>query len=214
MNDKRIEINVSVPDGCKIVAGWMSFGIIPATSPVPEFASGEMTNWVSQRISGDNPSDPQYRLATLLKYRSYHGQVEYMPSKRLVINAILTDPSYQRMGIADELLKRAVEYDGSTDAIWVQTLPEYEGLFRRNEFHVVMFFGVDLNYFDWEQDPAREFGIQKWSQMKKEAGTVWQQESMPAEASSDEESMPAEASSGEEWMRGRDPQTLRYIGSK
>lgn len=172
MDDNRIEFRLAVTRNAGLIVGWMSFGIIPPTGPVPEFAFNEMTSWAAQRLLRGTMSDFRYRLAAQLEDRSRHGQSQNMHRERLVINTIVTDPDYRRLGVATKLLKVAVDRAQSTDwAIWAQTAAVYEGLFWRNGFHEVGAFGLDLNEFKPPEEVAmgihgRQLGIQTWRQMK------------------------------------------------
>lgn len=172
MDDNNIDFRLAVTRDSALIVGWMSFGIIPATGPVPQFAFNEMTSWATQRFLRGNTSDHRYRLAALLEHRSRHDQLQHTLSHRLVINTIVTDPDYRRLGVAGELLRCAVDRARNTDwAIWAQTPVVYEGLFWQNGFHAVGAFGLDLNAFKPPEEVAmgirgRQLGIQTWRQMK------------------------------------------------
>ena len=172
MDDNSIEFRLAETRDSQLVVGWMSFGIIPATGPVPQFAFNEMTCWVARRLLRGNMSDHRYRLAAQLDDRSRHGQIQHTLSRRLVINTIVTDPHHRRLGVAKELLRCVVDCAQSADlAIWAQTPTVYEGLFWQNGFHAVGAFGLDLNAFKSPEDVAtgihgRQLGIQTWRQMK------------------------------------------------
>lgn len=172
MDDNSVEFRLAETRDSKLVVGWMSFGIIPATGPVPQLAFNEMTSWAAQRLLRDNTSDYRYRLAAQLEDRSRHGQLQHTLSHRLVINTIVTDPDYRRLGVAKGLLRCAVDHAQSVDwAIWAQTPAVYEGLFWQNGFHAVGAFGLDLNAFKSPEEVAmgvhgRQLGIQTWRQMK------------------------------------------------
>ena len=172
MNDDRIEFKLAVDQDSGSIVGWMSFGIIPAEGTVPEFASTEMTTWAAQKLRCGDAGDPRQLLAAQLEERSRDGQVIHMPSNRLVINTIVTDPEYRRRGGAGRLLKCAVEHARSVvSPIWAQTPSVYEGLFWRYGFHAVGNFGLDLNEFQPPGEVAvgmdgRQLGVQTWRQMK------------------------------------------------
>lgn len=172
MDDNQIEFRLAVTRTTGLIVGWMSFGIIPAAGAVPQFAFNEMTSWAAQRLLRGNTSDRRYCLAAQLEDQSRRGQIQHMPSHRLVINTIVTDPDYRRLGVAGELLRFAVGRAKSTDwGIWAQTPSIYEGLFWRNGFHEVGAFGLDLNAFKPPEEVAKgihgiQLGIQTWRQMK------------------------------------------------
>lgn len=172
IDDDAIQFRLAVARHTRRLAGWMSFGVIPALGRVPEFAFNEMTSWAAQKLIHSYASDYRYPLAAQLEDRSRHGQSLHMLRHRLVINTIVTDPEYRRLGVAGKLLRCAVDRARSTDwAIWVQTPTVYEGLFWRNGFHDVGTFGLDLNAFKPPEEVAmgvhgRQLGIQTWRQMK------------------------------------------------
>lgn len=172
MDDSKIQFRLALTRDAGLIVGWMSFGIIPATGTVPQFAFNEMTSWAAQRLLRGNINDPRYRLAAQLHDRSRHGQVQHTPSNRLVINTIVTDPLYRRLGVAGKLLRYAVDHARSNDwPIWAQTPTVYEGLFWRNGFYDVGAFGLDLNVFKPPEETAmgihgRQLGVQTWRQMK------------------------------------------------
>lgn len=172
MDDNSIEFRLAVNQDSGLIVGWISFGIIPATGRVPQFAFNELTSWATQRLLRGNASDHRYRLAAQLEDRSFQGQSQYMLGHRLVVNTIVTDPDYRRLGVAGELLRFAVDRARSSDwAIWAQTPAVYVGLFWRNGFHEVGVFGLDLNAYKPPEEAAmgihgRQLGIQTWRQMK------------------------------------------------
>ena len=172
MDDNRIEFRLAVIRSTGLIVAWMSFGIIPAAGEVPQLAFNEMTSWAAQRLLRGNPSDRRYRLASQLEERSRHGQIRHMPSYRLVINTIITDPDYRRLGVAAKLLRFAVDRAQSADwGIWAQTPSIYEGMFWRNGFYEVGAFGLDLNAYKPPEEIVKgihgiQLGIQTWRQMK------------------------------------------------
>ncbi|KAL9138498.1 MAG: hypothetical protein Q9175_000286 [Cornicularia normoerica] len=172
MDDNKIEFRLAVTQDLGLIVGWMSFGIVPETGPAPQFAFNEMTSWATQRLLRGNKSDHRFRLAAELEDRSRNGQSQYMLSHRLVINTIVTDPDYRRLGVAGKLLRFAVDRAQSTDwGIWAQTPAVYVGLFWRNGFHEAGAFGLDLNAFKPLEEVAKgihgkQLGIQTWRQMK------------------------------------------------
>lgn len=172
MDDEKIDFRLAVTQDIGLIVGWMSFGTIPATGLVPQFAFNEMTSWAAQRLLRGNMSDHRYCLAARLEDQSRNGQSQHMPRHRLVINTIVTDPEYRRLGVAGKLLRFVVHHAQSIDwAIWAQMPSVYEGLFWRNGFHEVGAFGLDLNAFKSPEEVAmgihgRQLGIQTWRQMK------------------------------------------------
>lgn len=172
MDDSSIDFRLAVTRDSGLIIGWISLGIIPATGPVPQFAFNELTSWATQRLLRGNPSYPRYRLAAQLEDRSSHGQRQHLLGHRLVINTIVTDEAYRRMGVAGRLLGFAVDRARNSDwAIWAQTPAVYVGLFWRNGFHEVGAFGLDLNAYKPPEEVAmgfrgRQLGIQTWKQMK------------------------------------------------
>lgn len=169
MDDDKIEFRLAVTRNAGLIIGWMSFGIIPPAGPVPQFAFNEVTGWAAQRLLGGNMSDYRCRLAAQLQDRSRDGQSRHLLRQRLVINTIVTDPDYRRLGVAGKLLRFAVDRARSPDwAVWAQTPSVYEGLFWRNGFHEVGAFGLDLNDYKPPEEVAMggQLGIQTWRQMK------------------------------------------------
>ena len=96
-----------------------------------------------------NMSDHRYRPAAQMEDQSRHGQSQHMLRHRLVINTMVIDLKYRRLGVAGNILRFAVDHAQSTDwGIWIQTPAAYEGLFWRNGFHEVRAFGPHLNAFE------------------------------------------------------------------
>lgn len=172
MDDNSIEFRLAVIRSTGLIVGWISYGIIPAAGDVPQLAFNEMTSWAAQRLLRGNTSDRRYLLASQLEERSRRGQIRHMPSYRIVINTIITDPDYRRLGVAGKLLRFVVDRGQSADwGIWAQTPSIYEGLFWRNGFHEVGAFGLDLNDYKPPEEIAKgirgiQLGIQTWRQMK------------------------------------------------
>ena len=172
MDDNKIEFRLAVTKDSERIVGWMSFGVVHETGPVPEYAFNEMTSWAAQRLLRGNKSDPRFRLAAELEDRSLYGQSQHMHNDRIVINTIVTDPDYRRLGVAEKLLKSVVERARSIDCgIWAQIPAVYVGLFWRNGFHEVGAFGLDLNVFKSPEEVAKgihgiQSGYQTWRQMK------------------------------------------------
>ena len=165
MNDDKIQFKLAVDRNTRLILGWMSFGIIPSTGPVPpELASNEVTSWAAQKSRGSNRSC--YRLAAQLEERSRNGQSQNLPKQRLVINTIVTEPKYKCSGVAGKLLRFAVDYARASDwTIWAQTPSAFGGLFRRNGFYHVADFDLDLNDYKPPGD-ERLLGIETWAQFK------------------------------------------------
>lgn len=172
MDDNQIDFRLAVTRDTGLLAGWISFGIIPAKRPVPQYAFNEMTSWAAHKLLGGNMMDHRCRLAVELENKSRKGQSLHMSSHRLVINTIVTDPKYRRLAIAGMLLRFAVDRAKSVDCgIWAQTPSVYVGLFWQNGFHEVGTFGLDLNAFKPPEEVAmgiqgKQLGIQTWRQMK------------------------------------------------
>lgn len=121
MDNNRIDFRLAVTQDSGLVLGWMSYGIIPATGPVPQFAYNEMTSWAAQILLRGSMNGRGYRLAVELEDRSRQGQGLHMPRHRFVINTIVTYPNYRRLGIATKLSRFAVDRVQSTDwGIWVR----------------------------------------------------------------------------------------------
>ena len=172
IDDSNIDFRIAVTRTTGLIVGWMSFGVIPAAGEVPQFAFNEMTSWAAQRLLHGTTGDRRYRLAAQLRERSRDGQLRHMSSYRLVINTIVTDPDYRRLGVAGKLLRFAVTRAQSADwGIWAQTPSIYGGLFWQHGFYEVGAFGLDLNAYKPPEEIAKgihglQLGIQTWRQMK------------------------------------------------
>lgn len=172
MDNPRIDFRLAVTRDSGLIIGWISFGTIPASGPVPAFAFNELTSWATQRLLRGNTADNRYRLAAELEHQSRHGQNQHMPRYMLVINTIIVGPEYRRLGVAGRLLRFVVDRAQGTDwAIWAQTPAVYVELFWRAGFLEVGTFGLDLNAFKPPEEIAKgihgkQLGTQTWSQMK------------------------------------------------
>ena len=172
LDNDQVEFRLAVTRDTEVKVGWISFGIIPATGLGPEFAFNEMTSWATQKLFGGNETDRRCRLAVQLRDRSREGQTRHMPSHRLVINTIVVNPEYRRLGVAGKLLSSIVDLAKSVDwGIWAQTPNAYVGLFWQNLFHEVDVLALDLNDFKPPEEVAMgihgiQLGVQTWRQMK------------------------------------------------
>ena len=137
-----------------------------------EESAKEKTERLNQRKVGQG-------LALTIQARATEAQAYLVPSRRLVINALVVHPSYQGRGVASALLKRITEMvDMDQRAIWIQA-PEdpavaqgllKAGLFRRAGFTCAGELNLDLDCFaspKGEHDKGKvvQFGTYKWNYM-------------------------------------------------
>lgn len=186
-----MEFKVAVIQDLGLIVGWMSFGVViipPGVNSVPQLTFSEWTSLAAQRLlllqdyNVANNDNPRFLLATELLSLSHQGQYKHLPSNRLVINTIVTDPAYRRRGVAGQLLKSALEHARSssldpTPSLWAQTPTVYEGLFWQHGFFGVAAFGIDLDQFKTPEEAAMgtqgtKLGLRTWRQMKLEFKAV------------------------------------------
>lgn len=161
--DCMFQIALTGPKDC--IAGWICCSLVgnPKAPTRSLLAHHELTTALTQvvnvlqadltRKSGARENPAQYRqreqLWKIVSQNATDAQISAVADQRyLVVNTLVTDPSFSGRQIGSELLAWVTRYaDREKLRIWAQVSPAATGTFQRAGFEEVAIMGLDLGDF-------------------------------------------------------------------